>query len=134
LQVPENGSVQGSERLQELVYSRLAAVPVTNLAPAQCISTAPFIAFTAPIRPRPSAPRVVRLFRLTNEDVSELYSRGNVGTEVIVPPMDRRADNADRRRGKEITGVSNEPFDLQCRSHDTPEDRGHGVDGCYRGS
>jgi lipoprotein-anchoring transpeptidase ErfK/SrfK len=37
--------------------------------------------------------------RLTNEDVSNLYSRVNVGTKVIVLPMDRRADNADRKRG-----------------------------------
>jgi lipoprotein-anchoring transpeptidase ErfK/SrfK len=37
--------------------------------------------------------------RLTNEDVSDLYSRVNVGTKVIVLPMDRRADNADSRRG-----------------------------------
>jgi lipoprotein-anchoring transpeptidase ErfK/SrfK len=31
--------------------------------------------------------------RLTNEDVSDLYSRVNVGTKVIVRPMDHRADN-----------------------------------------
>ena len=37
--------------------------------------------------------------RLTNEDVSDLYSRVNVGTRVIVLPMDRRADNTDRKRG-----------------------------------
>jgi lipoprotein-anchoring transpeptidase ErfK/SrfK len=37
--------------------------------------------------------------RLTNEDVSDLYSRVNVGTKVIVLPMDRRADNADGGRG-----------------------------------
>jgi lipoprotein-anchoring transpeptidase ErfK/SrfK len=36
--------------------------------------------------------------RLTNEDVSDLYSRVNVGTKVIVLPMDRRADNADGKR------------------------------------
>jgi lipoprotein-anchoring transpeptidase ErfK/SrfK len=30
--------------------------------------------------------------RLTNEDVSDLYSRVNVGTKVVVLPMDRRAD------------------------------------------
>ena len=36
--------------------------------------------------------------RLTNEDVSDLYSRVNVGTKVIVLPMDRRADSsADKR-------------------------------------
>jgi lipoprotein-anchoring transpeptidase ErfK/SrfK len=37
--------------------------------------------------------------RLTNEDVSDLYSRVNVGTKVIVRPMDRRADNAEGKRG-----------------------------------
>src|SRR6266853_2164996 len=37
--------------------------------------------------------------RLTNHDVADLYSRVGVGTKVIVLPMDRRADNADRRRG-----------------------------------
>ena len=37
--------------------------------------------------------------RLTNEDVSDLYSRVSVGTKVIVLPMDRRADNADGKRG-----------------------------------
>jgi lipoprotein-anchoring transpeptidase ErfK/SrfK len=37
--------------------------------------------------------------RLTNADVSDLYSRVNVGTRVIVMPMtDRRADNAGDRR------------------------------------
>jgi lipoprotein-anchoring transpeptidase ErfK/SrfK len=30
--------------------------------------------------------------RLTNADVSDLYSRVNIGTKVIVRPMDRRAD------------------------------------------
>jgi lipoprotein-anchoring transpeptidase ErfK/SrfK len=33
--------------------------------------------------------------RLTNEDVADLYSRVNVGTKVIVRPMDRRADNTN---------------------------------------
>ena len=37
--------------------------------------------------------------RLTNQDVSDLYSRVNVGTKVIVRPMDRRADSADGRQG-----------------------------------
>jgi lipoprotein-anchoring transpeptidase ErfK/SrfK len=32
--------------------------------------------------------------RLTNDDVSDLYSRVNVGTKVIVLPMEHRADNA----------------------------------------
>jgi lipoprotein-anchoring transpeptidase ErfK/SrfK len=36
--------------------------------------------------------------RLTNEDVSDLYSRVNVGTKVIVLPMDHRADNSVGRR------------------------------------
>ena len=37
--------------------------------------------------------------RLTNEDVADLYSRVNVGTKVIVLPMDRRADSFDDKRG-----------------------------------
>jgi lipoprotein-anchoring transpeptidase ErfK/SrfK len=38
--------------------------------------------------------------RLTNEDVSDLYSRVNVGTKVIVLPMvDHRADNTVGKRG-----------------------------------
>jgi lipoprotein-anchoring transpeptidase ErfK/SrfK len=37
--------------------------------------------------------------RLTNQDVADLYSRVNVGTKVIVLPTDRRADNADGKRG-----------------------------------
>src|SRR5438477_8389084 len=37
--------------------------------------------------------------RLTNGDVADLYSRVNLGTKVIVLPMDRRADNADGKRG-----------------------------------
>jgi lipoprotein-anchoring transpeptidase ErfK/SrfK len=32
--------------------------------------------------------------RLTNEDVADLYARVNLGTRVIVLPMDRRADNS----------------------------------------
>jgi lipoprotein-anchoring transpeptidase ErfK/SrfK len=36
--------------------------------------------------------------RLTNEDVADLYSRVNVGTKVIVLPMDHRADNSVGRR------------------------------------
>jgi hypothetical protein len=31
--------------------------------------------------------------------VTDLYSRVNVGTKVIVLPMDRRADNTYGRRG-----------------------------------
>ena len=37
--------------------------------------------------------------RLTNEDVADLYSRVNVGTKVVVLPMERRADNSGGRRG-----------------------------------
>jgi lipoprotein-anchoring transpeptidase ErfK/SrfK len=36
--------------------------------------------------------------RLTNEDVADLYSRVNVGTRVIVRPMDRRAENTGDKR------------------------------------
>src|SRR6267378_8341504 len=36
--------------------------------------------------------------RLTNQDVTDLYSRVNVGTKVIVLPMDRRAENTDGKR------------------------------------
>ena len=36
--------------------------------------------------------------RLTNEDVSDLYSRVNVGTRVIVMPMDRHAENTGNKR------------------------------------
>jgi lipoprotein-anchoring transpeptidase ErfK/SrfK len=37
--------------------------------------------------------------RLTNEDVTDLYSRVSVGTKVIVLPMDRRADTTIDKRG-----------------------------------
>jgi lipoprotein-anchoring transpeptidase ErfK/SrfK len=37
--------------------------------------------------------------RLTNEDVSDLYARVSIGTKVIVLPMDRRAENAERKHG-----------------------------------
>jgi lipoprotein-anchoring transpeptidase ErfK/SrfK len=36
--------------------------------------------------------------RLTNADVTDLYSRVNVGTKVIVLPMERRADNTNGKR------------------------------------
>jgi lipoprotein-anchoring transpeptidase ErfK/SrfK len=36
--------------------------------------------------------------RLTNPDVSDLYSRVNVGTKVIVLPMDRHAENPASKR------------------------------------
>jgi lipoprotein-anchoring transpeptidase ErfK/SrfK len=34
--------------------------------------------------------------RLINADVSDLYSRVNIGTKVVVLPMERRADNSGR--------------------------------------
>jgi lipoprotein-anchoring transpeptidase ErfK/SrfK len=37
--------------------------------------------------------------RLTNEDVADLYSRVNVGTKVVVLPMDRHANNSVGGRG-----------------------------------
>src|SRR5207247_7299323 len=37
--------------------------------------------------------------RLTNDDVADLYSRVNVGTRVIVLPMDHRADSSVAKRG-----------------------------------
>src|SRR5258705_11146843 len=57
--------------------------------------------------------------RLTNEDVSDLYSRVNVGTKAIVLPMDRRADGADGRRGR-FPGAGTKQRDLQmagCSAH-----------------
>ncbi len=35
--------------------------------------------------------------RLTNQDVTDLYSRVSVGTRVVVLPMDRRAENTGKR-------------------------------------
>jgi lipoprotein-anchoring transpeptidase ErfK/SrfK len=37
--------------------------------------------------------------RLTNQDVADLYSRVNVGTKVVVLPMNRHADNSGGKRG-----------------------------------
>jgi lipoprotein-anchoring transpeptidase ErfK/SrfK len=37
--------------------------------------------------------------RLTNQDVADLYSRVNVGTKVIVLPMNRHADNFGGKHG-----------------------------------
>jgi lipoprotein-anchoring transpeptidase ErfK/SrfK len=37
--------------------------------------------------------------RLVNEDVMDLYSRVNVGTKVIVLPMEHRVDTARGTRG-----------------------------------
>jgi lipoprotein-anchoring transpeptidase ErfK/SrfK len=44
--------------------------------------------------------------RLTNQDVSDLYSRVNVGTKVIVLPMDRRAENSPAKRGQKVLHVA----------------------------
>jgi len=38
--------------------------------------------------------------RLTNQDVTDLYSRVSVGAKVIVLPMEHRADNASRASQK----------------------------------
>ena len=38
--------------------------------------------------------------RLTNQDVTDLYSRVGVGTKVIVLPMERRAENTPGRHGR----------------------------------
>ena len=40
--------------------------------------------------------------RLTNQDVTDLYSRVNVGTKVIVLPMERRADNGAAKRSQKV--------------------------------
>src|ERR1700723_3110616 len=51
-----------------------------------------------------NAPRSIGMLRksgcirLTNQGVADLYSRVNVGTKVIVLPMDRRADNGNGKR------------------------------------
>lgn len=37
--------------------------------------------------------------RMTNEDVTDLYSRVNIGTKVVVKPMDRRVETSNGRRG-----------------------------------
>jgi hypothetical protein len=37
--------------------------------------------------------------RLTNDDVTDLYSRVNVGTKVIVLPMEHRVDTGRGARG-----------------------------------
>jgi lipoprotein-anchoring transpeptidase ErfK/SrfK len=47
--------------------------------------------------------------RLTNQDVTDLYSRVSVGTKVIVLPMDRRADNASgkpAKRGQTVVRIA----------------------------
>ena len=46
--------------------------------------------------------------RLTNQDVTDLYSRVNVGTKVIVLPMERRADNAGKpaKKGQTVVRIA----------------------------
>jgi lipoprotein-anchoring transpeptidase ErfK/SrfK len=44
--------------------------------------------------------------RLTNQDVTDLYSRVNVGTKVIVLPMERRAENSPARRSQKMLHVA----------------------------
>jgi lipoprotein-anchoring transpeptidase ErfK/SrfK len=43
--------------------------------------------------------------RLTNQDVTDLYSRVSVGTKVIVLPMERRADNSSGKPTKRSQAV-----------------------------
>jgi lipoprotein-anchoring transpeptidase ErfK/SrfK len=46
--------------------------------------------------------------RLTNQDVTDLYSRVSVGTKVIVLPMERRADNSGKpaKRGQTVVRIA----------------------------
>ena len=46
--------------------------------------------------------------RLTNQDVTDLYSRVSVGTKVIVLPMERRAENAGKpaKRGQTVVRIA----------------------------
>jgi lipoprotein-anchoring transpeptidase ErfK/SrfK len=44
--------------------------------------------------------------RLTNQDVTDLYSRVNVGTKVIVLPMERRAENSPVKRSQKMLRVA----------------------------
>ena len=44
--------------------------------------------------------------RLTNQDVTDLYSRVNVGTKVIVLPMERRAENSPAKRSQKMLHVA----------------------------
>jgi lipoprotein-anchoring transpeptidase ErfK/SrfK len=46
--------------------------------------------------------------RLTNQDVTDLYSRVSVGTKVIVLPMERRADNSPKpaKRGQTVVRIA----------------------------
>jgi lipoprotein-anchoring transpeptidase ErfK/SrfK len=44
--------------------------------------------------------------RLTNQDVTDLYSRVNVGTKVIVLPMERRAEHSPVKRSQTVVRVA----------------------------
>ena len=44
--------------------------------------------------------------RLINPDVSDLYSRVNVGTKVIVLPMERRAENSQAKRSQKVVHIA----------------------------
>jgi lipoprotein-anchoring transpeptidase ErfK/SrfK len=44
--------------------------------------------------------------RLTNQDVTDLYSRVNVGTKVIVLPMERHAENVPAKRSQKMLHVA----------------------------
>jgi lipoprotein-anchoring transpeptidase ErfK/SrfK len=46
--------------------------------------------------------------RLTNQDVTDLYSRVSVGTKVIVLPMEHRADNAGKpaKKGQTVLRIA----------------------------
>ena len=44
--------------------------------------------------------------RLTNQDVTDLYSRVNVGTKVIVLPMQHRAENSPAKRSQKVLHVA----------------------------
>jgi hypothetical protein len=43
---------------------------------------------------------------LTNQDVTDLYSRVNVGTKVIVLPMEHRAEAAAAKRSHTVLRVA----------------------------
>jgi len=44
--------------------------------------------------------------RLTNQDVTDLYSRVNVGTKVVVLPMQHRAENSPAKRSQKVLHVA----------------------------
>jgi lipoprotein-anchoring transpeptidase ErfK/SrfK len=44
--------------------------------------------------------------RLTNQDVTDLYSRVSVGTKVIVLPMEHRAENSPAKRGQKVVHIA----------------------------